>query len=73
MALYGHGRDHCCIFAPGRQVRVSLKANHHRQEADVGDAVDSFLASDPPLVKEVWIWIQGWYKDSIDCHPTPLG
>ena len=30
----------------------------------------SLLASDPPLIREAWIRMQGWYKDAVD-HPPP--
>ena len=26
-------------------------------------AIEFLLASNPPLVKEAWVWMKGWYKD----------
>ena len=25
----------------------------------------------PPLVREVWVWMRGWYKDTADRTPPP--
>ena len=36
----------------------------------MGSAVESLLASDPPLIHEVWIRMRGWYKDAVD-DPQP--
>ena len=36
-----------------------------------GYAVDSLLASDLPLIREEWIQMWGWYKDSADCRLPP--
>ena len=32
--------------------------------------MESLLASDPPLIREAWIRMRGWYKDAVD-HPPP--
>ena len=37
--------------------------------AEAGSEVDYFVASDPPLIIEACIWIQGWYKDTSDPPP----
>ena len=54
----------------GRNIKASFHGGHHRREAGAGAAVDYLLASDPPLVKDVWIWMLGCYKDVFD-PPSP--
>ena len=33
--------------------------------------MDNLIASYPPLVKEAWSWIQGWYNMSTEIPPPP--
>ena len=33
--------------------------------------VEALLIPDPPLVKEAWIQMRGWYRDVEYCSPTP--
>ena len=35
-------------------------------------AVESLLASNPPLIREAWIHMLGWYKDTSDRPPPPF-
>ena len=44
----------------GQKIKVLLNVDKQRQEAESGEAVDSLLASNPRLVKEVWRRVQGW-------------
>ena len=51
---------------------IKAKIQEYRlcRAAEAGYAVESLLASDPYLIKEVWIRMRGCYKDAID-HPLP--
>ena len=52
-----------------RTIKESLQADLHQRAAKAGSVVESLLASDPHIIQEAWIWMQGWYKDAID-HPS---
>ena len=41
--------------ALSRAINEGLQEDRRRQAAEAGSAVDSFLASDPPLIREAWI------------------
>ena len=34
-------------------------------------AIESLLASNPLIVKDVWTWIKGWYQAAIYCALLP--
>ena len=34
--------------------------------------METLLTSDPPLVKEAWRWMQGWYKTAYNLPPPPV-
>ena len=46
----------------GLQVRSLLKGEKWKILMEAGTVVDTFLTSTHPLVKDAWLWIQGWYK-----------
>ena len=56
-------------------LRRAIKAGHQgdrqKQKSKAGSAVESLLAFDPPLIREAWIWMQGWYKATVNRPPTP--
>ena len=35
------------------------------------EEVETLLGSDPPLHREAWHRIKGWYKAAVDCDPPP--
>ena len=48
---------------------MSLKTERRRQAEEAGEEVEALLGSDPPLHREVWNRIKGWYKAAIDHAP----
>ena len=52
-------------------IKTALQGDRSRQAAEAGSEVKYLLASDPNLIHEAWIRIQGWYKDAVD-QPPPL-
>ena len=58
------------VCSLGRKINASIQGGRQRSLAEAGASIESFLVSYPPLVKEVWIWVQGWYKDAGD--PPPI-
>ena len=51
-------------------INIALQGDRHRWAGEVGSEVESLLASNPPLTREAWIRMRGWYKDAVD-HPHP--
>ena len=54
-----------------RAIKAAIQGDWCRQSDKAGPAVESLLASDPPLIRKSWIWMRGWYKDSVDRPPPP--
>ena len=54
-----------------RNINGKLQEDWCRRADKSVSAVDSFLASDPHMIREAWIHMWGCYKDSIDL-PPPL-
>ena len=52
-------------------IKAGLLEERRRQAAEAGYAVESLLASDPPIIQEAWIRIRGWYKAAVDLPPPP--
>ena len=63
-------KDQRSSRALGRAIKAVLQVYRRIWAAESGSAVESLLASDPPLIREAWIQMQGWYKDAIE-HPPP--
>ena len=55
----------------GRAIAASLKVYQRRQEEEVGEEVQRFLGSDPPLHWEAWHRMKGWYRSAVDRAPPP--
>ena len=54
-----------------REIKAAIQGDWRRRMAEAGSAVESLLASDPPLIRESWIRMQGWYKEEVDRIPLP--
>ena len=54
----------------GRKVRASLREERKLCTVTTWLEVEALIASDPPMAKEAWIRMQGWYNDTED-RPTP--
>ena len=47
----------------GIKLQASLKAYCQRHKKTAGMKLEALLVSDPPLGKDAWIRIRGWYRD----------
>ena len=63
--------DQSLIWRLGRVIAASLKGDRQRWVEEAGADVEALLGSDPPLHREAWHWIKGWYWAAIDRAPTP--
>ena len=45
--------------------------DHKKRAADSGSTIESLIMLDPPLIKEEWFRMWGWYKDAVDRTPLP--
>ena len=48
-----------------------LKGYRRRRAEEAGKEVERFLGSDPPLHREAWHWMKGWYRAAVDRAPPP--
>ena len=48
-----------CVQTLSRKIKEKLQEDQRRRAAKAGSAVEFLLASDPPLIREVWIRMQG--------------
>ena len=55
----------------GQRIRVGISTNWKRRAEEVGRTIDSLLAFYPPLVRDSWVRIWGWYRDADDRPPPP--
>ena len=61
------------IRAISQQIKASLQDDRQRRSAEAGYADEYLLATEPPLIREAWIRMKGWYKDAVNpYHPPPL-
>ena len=54
-----------------RAVKASLAADQKRRADEAGAEVEALVEADPPLIKEAWYCIHGWYKAAVDRAPPP--
>ena len=50
-------------------MQALLTRDWKRRAEEVVMAINYMLTSDPPLIKEVWIQIKGWYKNATNRPP----
>ena len=50
----------------GRAIVASLKGDRRRREEEAVAEVKTLLGSDPPLHREAWHRLKGWYWDAVD-------
>ena len=62
-------KDQTRIWRLSRALAARLKVDRRRRfEAAVAE-VETLLGSDPPMPREAWQRIKGWYKDAVDRAP----
>ena len=64
-------KDQSIIQRLGRAIKVSLQEDRQRQAEEAGAEVEKMMGSDPPLQREAWHQIKGWYKAAVDRAPPP--
>ena len=52
-------------------IQAALKEYRIRQAATTGEDVEKILSGDPPLPREAWSRIRGWYRSVVDHAPLP--
>ena len=45
-----------------QQIHEGLSKDRKRRVEEAGRTIDSLLASDPPLVREAWVRMEGWQR-----------
>ena len=50
----------------GQAINVILKGKRIRRTEEAGEDLELLLGADPPLHKEAWNRMKGWYKDEVD-------
>ena len=58
--------DHWITRGFNRLIKASFQEDQHQRASKAGSTVESSLASAPPLIQEVWIWMQVWYRGAVD-------
>ena len=61
------------IRSLSRAIAASLKGDRRRRVEAAGAEVETLLGSDPPMPREAWQWIKGWYKAGVDRDPPTAG
>ena len=64
-------KDQRISQALARAIKATLQGDRPRQAARAGSAVEPLIISNPPLIREAWIRIRGWYKEAVYCPPPP--
>ena len=64
-------KDQRISWALIRTIKARIQEDRHRRSEESGSTVESLLASDPPLIQEAWIQMQGWYRAAVDLPPPP--
>ena len=57
------------IWRLGRAIKASLRDVRQHQAEEAGAEVEALMGSDPPLQREAWHWIKGWYTAAFECSP----
>ena len=57
------------IWRLGRAIAESLKGNRRQRAEEAGAEVEELLGSDPPLQREAWHRIKGWYQAAVNRDP----
>ena len=63
-------KDQRISWSLSRAIKAGIQEDRRRRAAESGSVAESLFASNPPLNREAWIQMWGWYKDAVD-HPPP--
>ena len=50
----------------GRAIKMILENDRRHRADEAGEEVEALVGSDPPIIKEDWHSIQGWYKSTVN-------
>ena len=64
-------RDQRIFCRLGIQIKESLQEDLCQQADTYGSDIYTLLTSDPPLVKEAWSSMKGWYQEANNYDPLP--
>ena len=64
-------KDQSLIRRLGRAVAEILKSYRQHRAEKAGEEVEALLGLDPPLHREAWKWIKGWYQAAVGRAPPP--
>ena len=64
-------KDQLMIRRLSRAIAVSLKGYSKRRVETAGEEVEKLLGEDPPVPREAWRRLKGWYKAAVDRAPPP--
>ena len=62
-------RDQALIQRLGRAINAILKRNRRRRTEEAGEDIEKLLGVEPPLHKESWHQMKGWYKAVVNHVP----
>ena len=52
-------------------INTSLNGDRRRRKEEAGEDIEKLLGAEPPLHKESWHQMKGWYKAAADRVPLP--
>ena len=64
-------KDQALIQRLGRAITAILRDNKRQWAEEAGNELESLMGSDPPLQREAWHRIKGWYRAVVKCAPPP--
>ena len=63
--------DQALIPRLGHAIKASFQEDRKRREEEAGSKVETLMGSEPPIHREAWKRIKGWYKAGVDRAPPP--
>ena len=64
-------KDQPLIQRLGRAIRASRTTDRRHRSEEAGAEVEALVGADPPLQREAWHRIKGWYQAAVDHAPPP--
>ena len=63
--------DQSRIWRLSQAITASLKGDRKRRVETAVEEVETLLGADPPIPREAWRRLKGWYKAAVDRAPPP--
>ena len=64
-------KDQALLRRLSPAIQASLTTDRRRQAEEAGEELEALFGSDPPMQREAWHRIKGWYKAAFDHAPPP--